>query len=252
MNNQDYQYFFCRTRQNDRNEPKPRKDRRDSRERERDRERERRLAREKEREEALARCQERQRERERLKKLAAKEEEERRTRERSRRDDRGLDKPSGDRAIPINKERLPQSSRKGHSTERDRRDRDGRRERSPNDNRIIRKSSLDRPERIERDLDRREYDRTYPHSTDRSYDRGRELDHERDGDYGRLHEVDRRLDDKDYGSPYDRARIEDRRYLDMEEHYEPPREDHLPRDYVDDRRSRREMWDIRDERDLER
>lgn len=41
----------------------------------------------------MARCQERQRERERL--ALAKKEEERRARERARRDDRGLDKPSG-------------------------------------------------------------------------------------------------------------------------------------------------------------
>lgn len=82
---------------------KGRKDKRDSRERDRDRDRDRRMtreereaAREKEREEALARCQERQRERERLKNLSKKEEEQRRGRDRGRREDRGLDKPSGE------------------------------------------------------------------------------------------------------------------------------------------------------------
>lgn len=81
------------------------KDKRDSRDRDRDRERERRLtreereaAREKERGEALARCQERQRERERL---AKSKEEEQRRKERSRRDDRGLDKPTGKNSILI-------------------------------------------------------------------------------------------------------------------------------------------------------
>lgn len=56
---------------------------------------EREAAREKEREEALARCQERQRERERQKELAKKEDD-RRGRDRSRRDDRGVEKSSGE------------------------------------------------------------------------------------------------------------------------------------------------------------
>ncbi|XP_072382245.1 uncharacterized protein [Diabrotica undecimpunctata] len=198
------------------------------RERERERDRERRLAREreetreKEREEALARCQERQRERERLKK-----EEEQRRRERTRREDRGLDKPSADRVerlLPPIEERVP-PSRKGHSTERDRdRGRDVRgRDRST-------------------DRSRKSPDRRGDMDKDRSYDRGydnRRPDHERDYITGHR--------DKDYDSPYERGRpLDDRRYLDVDEHYgEGARDDRIYGGSVDDRRSRRDMWDER-------
>ncbi|KAJ8973700.1 hypothetical protein NQ317_000752 [Molorchus minor] len=258
-----------RSRGKDRPNDKSRKDKRDSRDRDRDRERERErerrlareereAAREKEREEALARCQERQRERERLKELAKKEEE-RRGRDRNRRSDRGIDKPSGrdDRMLSMSDDRL--SVRKGHSTERDRsdrRDRD-RHDRTP-DSRSTSRKSPDRHDRLDRDLDKdRNYERVYDRSTDRNYDR--ERDHELDRDYGnlppRIRDGDRRLDDKDYDSPYDRARHEDRRYLDIEDHYnESSRDDRIMdgRDYTGDRR-RRDIWDMRDDRaELER
>lgn len=72
----------------------------------------------------------------------------------------------------------------------------------------------------------------------------------------RMRDNDRRMDDKDYSSPYDRNRHDDRRYMDMEDHYsDNPRDDRIGMDrgYCDDRRSRRDMWDMRDERgDIDR
>ena len=61
------------------------------------------------------------------------------------------------------------------------------------------------------------------------------------------------MDDKGYGSPFDRNRHDDRRFMEVDERYnEGPRDDRIPmdgREYVDDRRGpRREMWDMRDER----
>lgn len=88
---------------------------------------------------------------------------------------------------------------------------------------------------------------------DRSYDR----DHERemDRDYQRFREVDHRHEDKRYDSPYERGRHDDRRYMEIDHYSETSRDDRLPmdaHDYGDDRRSRREMWDMRNERELER
>ncbi|RZC41678.1 nipped-B-like protein B, partial [Asbolus verrucosus] len=243
---------------------KSRKDKRDSRDRdrERERERERRIAREereaareKEREEALARCQERQRERERLKELAKKEEERTRGRDRSRREDRGLDKPSSDRVerlLPLPEDRIPPGRKHSSDRERgDRRERD-RRERTPE-----RRKSVER-----RDIDKdRGYDRNYDRSGDRNYEReSRDHDRDRDRDYAaaipsRMRDAERRMEDKEYDSPYDRARHEDRRYLDIDDHYnENSRDERLAlegRDYGDERRSRRDLWDARDERDLD-
>lgn len=70
-----------------------------------------------------------------------------------------------------------------------------------------------------------------------------------------MREGDRRIDDKDYSSPYDRSRHDDRRYLDMEDHYnENSRDDRMgvDRGYCDERRGRRDMWEVRDDRELER
>lgn len=208
---------------------------------------EREAAREKEREEALARCQERQRERERLKELAKKEEERNRGRDRNRREDRGLDKPSSDRVerlLPLPEDRIPPSRKHSSDRERsDRRDRD-RRDRTPE-----RRKSVER-----RDEKDRGYDRSYDRSSDRNYDR-ESRDRDRERDYGaipaRLRETDRRIDDKEYDSPFDRTRHEDRRYLDIEDHYnDNSRDERLP-EYPDDRRSRRDLWEARDERDVD-
>lgn len=156
--------------------------------------------------------------------------------------------------MPLSDDRLP-PCRKAHSSERnDRRDRD-RHDRTPDS----RRKSPDRHDRLDRDIDKdRNYDRSYDRSTDRNYDRDR--DHDRDRDYSlhpRIRDSDRRLEDKDYGSPYDRTRHDDRRYLELDDHYnENSRDDRIPidgRDYSDDRRTRRDLWDLREDRgDIDR
>lgn len=260
---------FFRSRPRDRTLDKGRKDKRDSRdrdrERERERERERRIAREereaareKEREEALARCQERQRERERLKELAKKEEERNRLRDRNRRDERGLDKPSNDRVerlLPLPSDRGGRSDGSGDKDSDRRRDR---RERTPDRGR---RKSVDRHERLgSRDLSKDRLDSSYERGYDRSNER--HYDRDRDRDYGslapRVRDLERRHDDKNYDSPYARSRHDDRSYMDISDHYnDNSRDEHLPpldnRDYPEEHR-RRELWDERDierDRDLE-
>lgn len=258
--------LFFRSRPRDRTHDKNRKDKRDSRdrdrERERERERERRLAREereaareKEREEALARCQERQRERERLKELAKKEEERNRLRDRSRRDDRGLDKPNSDRVerlLPLPTDRRSEGSGDKDSTDRRRERRDRTPERS-------RRKSVDRHEHLSsRDVSKdridSNYERGYERSSERHYDRERDRDRDYTSLAPRIRDLDRRHED----SPYARSRHDDRSYMDISDHYnENSREEHIPpldsRDYTEEHR-RREMWDERDidrDRDLE-
>ncbi len=106
-----------------------------------------------------------------------------------------------------------------------------------------------------RDEKDRGYDRSYDRSSDRNYEReSRDHDRDRERDYSRIRETERRIEDKEYDSPYDRARHEERRYLEMEDHYnDNSREERLPleREYTDDRRSRRDLWDARDDRDLD-
>lgn len=262
-------YHPNRSRPKDRPYDKTRKDKRDSRsrDRERERERERRIAREereaareKEREEALARCQERQRERERLKELAKKEEE-RRARDRGRRgEDRGLDKPPSDRVerlLPLPADRIPpgrsSDSVSDKDRERSRRERSGERSRGGNS----RKSA----DRHDRDIEKDRLD--YAYDRERHYDRERERDRDLDRDYpvlpARVRDLDRRHDEKAYDSPYSRARHDDRvdrRYTDIDDHYnDASRDAHLPidaRDYPDEHRARRDLWDERERELLER
>lgn len=185
-------------------------------------------------------------------------------RERSRREDRGLDKPTGDRVerlLPLPADRVPPGCSSESATGKDRSDRRDRRDRTPERSRVSSGKSLDRHDHLDRDIDRSDkradhtYDRAYDHSSDRHYDR--DLDRDRDHDYSalppRVRDVDRRRDDKAYDSPYTRSRHDDRRYLDIDDHYnDNSREDHLPldaRDYPDDHRARRDVWD---ERELDR
>ncbi|KAF5307869.1 hypothetical protein FQR65_LT18305 [Abscondita terminalis] len=254
-----------RSRDKDRLADKNRKDKRDSRDRlERERERERRIAREereaareKDREEALARCQERQRERERLKELAKKEEE-RRNRG-GRRDDRGLDKPTGDRVerlLPLPADRIP-PNRRGRSPEKKR----------PN-NRIglAMREEIEHQIVVEALFGSRLNDTTIWIEMLIESNMWKEIDRNGlmtalmiDRDYNtlpsRLRENDRRHEDKNYDAPYDR-RHDDRRYLEMDERFNDNlREDRISmdaREYPDDRRTHREMWDVREERDVER
>lgn len=188
--------------------------------------------------------------------------------DRSRREDRGLDKPTGDRVerlLPLPADRIPPGSSVDSTSEKDRNERRDRRERTPDRSRVSSRKSLDRHEHLDRDLDRSDktradhtYDRSYDRSNDRHYDR--DHDRDRDRDYSalpsRVRDIERRRDDKAYDSPYARSRHEDRRYLDIDDHYnDNSREDHLPldaREYPDDIRVRRDMWDVRDEHELER
>lgn len=142
-----------------------------------------------------------------------------------------------ERLLPLPEDRLP-PNRKTLSTERernDRRDRD-RRDRTP-DSRINRKTP-DRHDRLDRELDKdRSFDRNYDRSTsDRPYDR------EHDREYSSISSR------KDYDSPYGRV-TDDRRFVDLDDHYnDSSRDDRLPieREYSDDRRSRRDLWEDRD------
>lgn len=186
-----------------------------------------------------------------MKELAKKEEERNRLRDRSRRDDRGLDKPSGDRVerlLPLPTDRRSEGSGDKDSGERRRERRDRTPERS-------RRKSVDRHEHLSKDSS---YERGYERSSDRHYDRERDRDRDYSSIAPRIRDLDRRHEDKAYDSPYARSRHDDRSYMDISDHYnENSREEHLPpletRDYPDEHR-RRELWDERDidrDRDLE-